>query len=98
MYRHRDFELITVSVNQPDEKSKVLEFLKQQHASNRNLIFASNDRDQLMNAFDPKWQGAVPYTLLLDPEGNVIYREVGSVDILAVKRAIQKGMNDRKPW
>jgi len=98
MYRHRDFELVTVSINAPDEENEVLEFLKKEHASNRNLIFASNDTDQLMSAFDPQWQGAVPYTVLLDPDGNVIYREVGSVDILAVKRAIQKGMNERRPW
>jgi peroxiredoxin len=98
MYRHRDFELVTVSINQPDEEKQVLEFLKKNHASNRNLLFASSDRDELMSAFDPKWQGAVPYTVLLDPEGTVIYREVGSADILAVKRAIQKAMNERKPW
>lgn len=98
MYRHRDFELVTVSVNQPDEEDQVLQFLKKEHASNRNLIFASGERDSLINAFDPQWQGAVPYTVLLDPEGKVIYHEVGSVDILAVKRAIQKGMNERKPW
>jgi peroxiredoxin len=98
MYRHRDFELVTVTVNEPDEQNKVLEFLKTQHASNPNLIFASTDRDKLMNAFDSKWQGAVPYTLLIDPDGKVIYRETGSVDILAIKRAIQKGMNERRPW
>ena len=98
MYRHRDFEVVTVSLNQPDEESEVLEFLKKEHASNRNLIFASGERDSLINAFDPQWPGAVPYTVLLDPDGKVIYHEVGSVDILAVKRAIQKGMNERKPW
>jgi thiol-disulfide isomerase/thioredoxin len=98
MYRHRDFEVVTVSVNQPDEENQVLQFLKKEHASNRNLIFASGERDSLINAFDPQWPGAVPYTVLLDPDGKVIYHEVGSVDILAVKRALQKGMNERKPW
>jgi peroxiredoxin len=98
MYRHRDFELVTVSMNEPDEKDKVLEFLKKQHASNRNLIFASDDRERLMNSFDSHWQGALPYTVLIDPDGKVIYHESGSVDILAVKRAIQKAMNERKPW
>jgi len=98
MYRHRDFELVTVSVNQPDEEKNVLEFLKKQEASCRNLIFGSNDRDSLMDAFDAKWQGAVPYTVVIDPEGNVIYREVGSADMLAIKRALQRGMNERKPW
>jgi peroxiredoxin len=98
MYRHRDFELVTVSVNEPDEQDQVLAFLKQEQASSRNFIFASGDRDHLMAAFDTAWQGAVPYTLLLSPEGRVIYRETGIVDFLALKRSIQKAMNERKPW
>jgi peroxiredoxin len=98
MYRLRDFELVTVSINQPDEEKSVLEFLKKQQASNRNILFASGDREQLMNAFDPDWSGVVPYTVLISPEGNIIYRAVGSIDPLEVKRSIQKAMNERKPW
>ena len=98
MYRHRDFELVMVSVNQPDEESRVLEFLKASEASNRNLIFGSNERDPLINAFDPSWQGEVPYTVLLSPEGKVIYKESGSIDALALRRAIVKALNERKPW
>jgi peroxiredoxin len=98
MYRHRDLELVTVSVNRPDERKQVLEVLKKQQASGRNLLFASADRDKLIDAFDPDWQGAVPYTLLISPEGKVIYRETGTIDPLAVKRAIVAAMNERKPW
>jgi hypothetical protein len=36
--------------------------------------------------------------VLLNPEGKVIYKETGSVDFLALKRAILKAMNERKPW
>ena len=98
MYRHRDFELVTVSMNEPDEEKSVLEFLEKQQASNRNLIFASTDRDALINAFDPDWSGAAPYTVLISPEGKIIYRETGSIDSLALKRAILKAMNEQKPW
>ena len=98
MYRHRDFELVMVSLNRPDEEGTVLEFLKKQQASNRNLIFASAERDKLINAFEPDWSGAVPYTVLINPEGKIIYREVGSIDPLATKRAIVKALNERKPW
>jgi peroxiredoxin len=98
MYRHRDFELVTVSVNRPDEQKSVLSFLKKKQASNRNLIFGATERDPLINAFDPDWSGAVPYTVLLDPEGRIIHRETGSIDPLALKRAIVKAMNERKPW
>ncbi len=98
MYRHRDFELVTVSLNRPEEQPKALEFLKKKQASSRNLIFGSPDRDKLIEAFDPGWQGAVPYTVLLDPEGKIVYREVDSIDALALRRTIVKAMNERKPW
>jgi len=98
MYRHRDFELVTVAVNRPDEQKAVLEFLKKQQASCKNLIFGSADREKLIDAFDPEWQGPVPYTVLINPEGKIIYREIGSIDALALKRAIVLAMNERKPW
>jgi len=98
MYRHRDFELLTISLNRPDEEKTVLEFLTKQQASNRNLIFASADREQLINAFDPHWQGEVPYTVLINPEGKIICSEKGSVDFPELKRTIVKAMNERKPW
>jgi peroxiredoxin len=98
MYRHRDFEFVSVSANSPDEEKTILGFLKKHQASNRNLIFASSDRDKLIDAFDPNWPGPMPYTVLISPEGKVVYREVGSIDALAVKRAVVQAMNERKPW
>lgn len=98
MYRHRDFELVTVSLNRPDEQKAVLDCLKKNQASCTNLVFASADREKLIDAFDPDWQGQVPYTVLINPQGKVIYKEVGSIDALAVKRAIVGSLNERKPW
>jgi peroxiredoxin len=98
MYRHRDFEVVTVSVNRPDEEKNALKFLKRQQASCTNMIFASADREKLINAFDPDWQGPVPYTVLIAPEGKLLYRETGSIDPLALKRTIVKALNERKPW
>jgi peroxiredoxin len=98
MYRHRDFELVTVSLNRPDEQKSVLDCLKKNQASCKNFIFASAERDKLIDAFDPDWQGVVPYTVVINPEGKVIYLETGSVDALALKRALVAAMNERKPW
>lgn len=98
MYRHRDFELVSVSMNRPEEQEKVLEFLKKKQASFKNLIFASAEREPLINAFDPAWEGPVPYTVLIGPDGKVLYSETGSIDSLALKRAIVKSMNELKPW
>ncbi len=98
MYRHREFELVTVSVNRPSEEAEVLRFLKKHQASNRNLLFASTDRAALINAFEPSWQGEVPFTVLLNPEGKIIYQESGPIDPLALKRLLVRSLNERKPW
>ncbi len=98
MYRSRDFELVTVSLDDRDDEKTVLEFLKKKHASCRNLIFASGDRDKLIDAFDPKWDGPVPYSVLISPEGKVICRQSGRIDPHALKAAIVKALNEKKPW
>ncbi len=94
MYRKRPFELITVSTNFPDEEKGVRRFLDSQHASTRNLLFNSTDPYEEMKAFDPEWTGAVPYTVLIGPDGKVLYREQGSLDILKVRRLILGSLPD----
>lgn len=88
MYSDRGFQLVTVSVNMPDEKAGVLRFLQRKHATSRNLLFASDNTAALQAAFDPKWQSAVPYTVLLGPNGKVLYSTLGSVDILSLRRKL----------
>lgn len=88
MYSGRDFNMVTVSVNMPDEEPSVLRFLQKKHATSRNLLFASDETEKLQSAFDPTWQSAVPYTVVLGPDGKVIYKTVGSADLLEMRRKI----------
>src|ERR1700723_869117 len=88
MYKVRDLDLVTVSANMPDEKTGVLKMLEKKRATSRNLLFASNDTTALQTAFDPAWESAVPYTVLLDVNGKVLYKNLGSVDILELRRTI----------
>ena len=94
MYRRRPFDLVTVSVNYPDEKKGVMSALNKEHASNRNLLFGSTDSYALMKSFDPQWNSAVPYTALLGPDGKVIWKYQGELDILALKRRILASLPD----
>lgn len=88
MYSDRDFELVTVSANMPEEKAGVLRFLEKKHATSRNLIFASDDTAAFQAAFDPAWQSAVPYTVLIGADGKVLFSSLGSVDLLELRRKI----------
>lgn len=88
MFRRRDFDLVTVATNYPDEKAGVLKVLQQQHASSRNLQFASEDTYAMQAAFDAKWDAGLPFTMLIAPGGKVLYQQQGEVDIIALRRVI----------
>jgi peroxiredoxin len=88
MYGSRDFSLVTVSANMPDEQPSVLRFLQKKHATSKNYLFNSQDTTALQTAFDPKWDSAVPYTVLLSADGKILYKQLGSADMLELKRII----------
>ena len=96
MYRGRNVDFVTVSTNDPEEKPGVLEFLQKHHASHRNLQFATTDIYELQAAFDPKMPAPVPFTLLLAPNGDVLYQELGASDIPKLRRAILSNLPDDK--
>jgi hypothetical protein len=72
----------------PDEKSSVQRILEKMHATSRNLLFDSQDTATLQAAFDPTWESAVPYTVVIAPDGKMLYQKQGSVDILELRRTI----------
>jgi peroxiredoxin len=88
MYGVRDVELVTVAANMPDEKSSVQRILEKMHATSRNLLFDSQYTATLQAAFDPTWESAVPYTVVIAPDGKMLYQKQGSVDILELRRTI----------
>ena len=88
MYGARDYSVVTISANMPDEQAGVLRFLQKQHATSKNYLFDSQDTSTLQTAFDPKWDSAVPYTILLSADGKVLYKQLGSADLLELKRII----------
>jgi thiol-disulfide isomerase/thioredoxin len=88
IYRRRDFELITISADSPDHKDKVLEFLKEKEASCKNYLFDSENKYALMEAVDKESPGGIPYTILVKPGGEIIYRRIGLIEPLELKRTI----------
>jgi thiol-disulfide isomerase/thioredoxin len=88
IYRGRDFEVVTVNADDPEKKDRALEFLKMQQASTQNYAFDKGDPYALIEAVDPKWQGALPHTILVAPGGEVLYRSESVFDMLALRRAI----------
>lgn len=88
MYRGRDFELVTISADNPEAENKVLKFLQDRHASTRNYLFDGDDKYKLIEAVDPNWQGALPYTILVEPGGEIVYARQGIIDTVEMKKLI----------
>ncbi len=97
-FRHRDFEMVTVAAQFPDEQPQVAKFLAKHHASNRNLMFGDADKYKMIEALDPEWKGALPHTLLVGPGGKILFRQTGELDFLELRRRIVPALNAITPW
>ncbi len=89
MYRNRDFEFVTVSNDEADNFDNTLKFLKKKYASNTNYILEEGiNKYDMIEAIDPDWQGALPYTVLISPEGKKIYTQMGEIDVQELRKEI----------
>ena len=88
MYRGRGFEMVTISADMPSKKDDVLKFLKGKQVSCANYQFNSEDKTEFAEALDKDWEGGIPYTVIIKPGGEIIYRNSGAIEPLEVKKAI----------
>jgi peroxiredoxin len=88
IYRSRNFEFISINADKLSRKDNVLKFLQKNEASNKNFIFDSDNNNELVEAVDPQWTGALPYTLLIEQGGNIVYRIQGPIDMVGMRKLI----------
>jgi len=101
-FETRGFDLITVSLDAPGQIEKTQTMLKRFNAAMPKLTEASvkeegrstnnylfeGDTDSLAEALDEKWQGTLPHSILVAPNGEIIYRVSGEIDPDEMKRVI----------
>ncbi|MGA2093218.1 MAG: redoxin family protein [Sedimentisphaerales bacterium] len=88
MYSGRAFRMVTISGDNPDKLYDVLKFLQNKQVSCKNYLFSGQDRPAMGEAVDKEWQGAIPYTVIIKPGGEIIYRHSGPIEPLEVKKVI----------
>jgi len=62
--------------------------LKEKESAVSNYLFSIDDKYALIEEIDPDWKGALPYTLLIEPGGKVIWKHQGEVDFYELKKVI----------
>ncbi len=91
----RNFEFISISVDEAKDKARVKAFLEKNRAGlserlkksvkaegrpSNSYLFEGGTMEDLMKVLDPEWPGGIPHTLLVDTDGKVIWRHSGAVD------------------
>lgn len=85
----RNFEFINISMDDPGNIAGVKAFLEKKHAlipdklkpsiaaegrKTNSYVFSGANSDDLIKALDPAWKGPIPYTIIVDPNGEVVKR------------------------
>ena len=91
----RDFEMITISADEPESLPKVKAFLEKRGAglppklkaslkaegrNTNSYVYSGASVNELMKALDPEWPGAIPHSVLVGTDGEIIWRHNGPVD------------------
>lgn len=102
---NRDYEMVTISMDDPKLESQVRLFLEKQHVATPgrlkrllaaegrgplNTLYTGASTDALVKALDPEWPGPLPHTIVVAPGGKIVYRHNGAVDPEELKNEILK--------
>jgi thiol-disulfide isomerase/thioredoxin len=104
----REFELITLSLDQPSQAEKARLFLQNQSAGlvkrvqdsvNRegrktnHYLVNGGTNDELIEVLDSEWPGPIPHTVLVAPGGKILWRHNGVISLEEARRAIVEAMS-----
>jgi thiol-disulfide isomerase/thioredoxin len=104
-FQNRSVEFVSISVDPMAKKPAALKFLQSRHAAiidktlpalqeegrtTNNYIWSADNTDPLADAIDKEWTGALPHTVLLAPDGKVLWRGTDKVDTIELRRQLLK--------
>lgn len=88
MYRGRPFRMVTICLDEPEERELALKTLQKNHVSSTNYFPTFANRDRLAELLDPQWKGPLPYTVLIAPGGKVAFRQPEEIKPMELRQEI----------
>lgn len=94
-FERRDFDVMTLSLDDPKQESKAQAFLqkhgigptsktlstiKREGRKTNHYLYTGASQDALVAALDPQWPGPIPHTILVAPGGEIVWRHNGVID------------------
>lgn len=101
-YSWQEFEFIPISLDPAGDLGKVTKFLKRHQCGlsprtkplvtedgreTNNYIF-EGDTEDLAKAIGTEWDGALPYTVLIGKDGEILFEHSGQVEPMELKKKI----------
>jgi thiol-disulfide isomerase/thioredoxin len=86
----KGFQLITVSVDEPEQEAQAKSFLDKTAIPAPTYIKRAKDDDKFINSIDPKWSGALPASFLFDRTGKKVKSYFGEIDLHALESDIAR--------
>lgn len=75
------FELVTISLDEPAElNSSVPKFLAEMGSDSPAYLLKTPDADAAIALVSKDWQGALPFTILINNQGETVYSKQGKFD------------------
>jgi thiol-disulfide isomerase/thioredoxin len=88
MFRYQPVEFMTVSLDSPDQEKQAFDFLQQIHAPGQNYILTETDKELIRKKVYPGWSGTLPFTMIVEPLGEINRVWEGPFDKLELRRTI----------
>ncbi|MES2981433.1 MAG: redoxin domain-containing protein [Verrucomicrobiota bacterium] len=106
-FQNRNVDFVFISMDPMEQKAKAKKFLESRQAAlsvrtkpsmekegrtSNNYIWNGKNPDKLAEAIHPEWTGALPFTVILSPEGEVLWTHSEAVDVVELRTQILKGL------
>ena len=88
--RARGLRFVTISADEPEQKSAAGMFLDKIKVPAPAYIRTAKDDDKFSALIDPKWDGALPALFLYDRQGRKVHSFFGEANLNLVSAAIEK--------
>jgi len=91
-------DFLTVSLDEPTElDTSVPKFLAEMKAPMPAYLLLRDDDEEAMAVVSKEWMGALPFTILYDAKGAVLYSRQGKVKLDVLKAALAKSTATQLP-
>jgi len=88
-YRSHGLSLVAISMDEPESRPAIEQFLKSQGANFGSYRQQFKDFEALVNSINPRWGGGIPATFLYDREGRLVQSWQGATSFVEFESAVK---------